>query len=197
MIFSASRSRKISIVAIIQSLAQFEKTYGKEGAEIIVDNCQCTLFGSFAPNSRTAEEMSKNLGKQTVLSGSVSRSSGNGGGSRQLQMIERPLMTVDELKSMPKGNFIVMKTGCYPMKTRLKIFFKWGISFENAYSIEEKSARKVHYADRCEVEAEIFRTYPPKAKPPAPVEFSEVFDNGAAEELSSRKHSPKTRKTTI
>ena len=42
MMFSASRSRKISIVAIIQSLAQFEKTYGKEGAEIIVDNCQCT-----------------------------------------------------------------------------------------------------------------------------------------------------------
>ncbi len=39
MIFSASRSRKISIVAIIQSLAQFKKTYGKEGAEIIVDNC--------------------------------------------------------------------------------------------------------------------------------------------------------------
>ena len=31
MIFSASRSRKVSIVAIIQSLAQFEKTYGKEG----------------------------------------------------------------------------------------------------------------------------------------------------------------------
>ena len=73
MMFSASRSRKISIVAIIQSLAQFEKTYGKEGAEIIVDNCQCTLFGAFAPNSKTAEVMSQNLGKQTVLSGSLSR----------------------------------------------------------------------------------------------------------------------------
>ena len=194
MIFSASRSRKISIVAIIQSLAQFEKTYGKEGAEIIVDNCQCTLFGSFAPNSRTAEEMSKNLGKQTVLSGSVSRSSGNGGGSRQLQMIERPLMTVEELKSMPKGNFIVMKTGCYPMKTRLKLFFKWGISFENAYSIEEKSSRKVHYADRCEVEAEILKSYPPRARQPVPVEFSEVFDDGVPDEFSSKKHPPRTRK---
>ena len=47
-------------------------------------------------------------------------------------MIERPLMTVDELKSMPKGHFVVMKTGCYPMKTRLKLFFKWGIKFEDA-----------------------------------------------------------------
>lgn len=124
MIFSASRSRRISIVAIIQSLAQFEKTYGKEGAEIIVDNCQCTLFGSFAPNSRTAEVMSKNLGSQTVLSGTVSKTSGEKGSTnRTMQMIERPLMTVDELKSMPKGHFVVMKTGCYPMKTRLQLFF--------------------------------------------------------------------------
>lgn len=190
MIFSASRSRKISIVAIIQSLAQFEKTYGKEGAEIIVDNCQCTLFGSFAPNSKTAEEMSKNLGKQTVLSGSVSRSSGNGGGSRQLQMIERPLMTVDELKSMPKGNFIVMKTGCYPMKTRLKLFFKWGIQFENAYSIEEKSERKVQYADRGEVEREILKRYPRNT---LSSDLERVFcDNSVCER--KEKNAPKTKR---
>ena len=39
MIFSASRSRKVSIVAIIQSLAQFEKTYGKEGAAVCGNYC--------------------------------------------------------------------------------------------------------------------------------------------------------------
>ncbi len=165
MIFSASRSRRISIVAIIQSLAQFEKTYGKEGAEIIVDNCQCTLFGSFAPNSKTAEVMSKNLGSQTVLSGTVSKTSGEKGSTnRTMQMIERPLMTVDELKSMPKGHFVVMKTGCYPMKTRLQLFFKWGISFEETYSVSEKSARKVNYADKCELGRAILIKYPPKVE---------------------------------
>ena len=163
MMFSASRSRKISIVAIIQSLAQFEKTYGKEGAEIIVDNCQCTLFGSFAPNSKTAEVMSQSLGKQTVLSGSVSKAAGKDGSSRTLQMIERPLMTVDELKSMPKGSFIVMKTGCRPMKTRLKMFFRWGISFESAYSVTEQAERKVLYADSEELEAEILKMFPQTA----------------------------------
>ena len=163
MMFSASRSRKISIVAIIQSLAQFEKTYGKEGAEIIVDNCQCTLFGSFAPNSKTAEVMSQSLGKQTVLSGSVSKAAGKDGSSRTLQMIERPLMTVDELKSMPKGSFIVMKTGCHPMKTRLKLFFRWGISFESAYSVTEQAERKVLYADSEELEAEILKMFPQTA----------------------------------
>ena len=59
MMFSASRSRRVSIVAIIQSLAQLEKNYGKEGAQIIIDNCQLTIFGGFAPNSQTAEAISK------------------------------------------------------------------------------------------------------------------------------------------
>lgn len=195
MIFSASRSRRISIVAIIQSLAQFEKTYGKEGSEIIVDNCQCTLFGSFAPNSKTAEVMSKNLGSQTVLSGSVSKTAGKDGSNRTMQMIERPLMTVDELKSMPKGHFVVMKTGCHPMKTRLKLYFKWGITFEDAYMISEKSARKVQYADKGELERAILRKYPPKPQPISAMPI-EIFDEDLAEERTSRKKAPRTRMTS-
>ena len=58
-LFSAGRSRKLTLVPIIQSLAQLEKNYGKEGAEIIGDNCQDTIFGGFAPNSQTAETLSK------------------------------------------------------------------------------------------------------------------------------------------
>ena len=71
--FSAGRSRKISIIAIIQSFAQLEKNYGKQGMEIITDNTQLTVFGGFAPNSQSAEVLSKSLGEQTVLSGSVDR----------------------------------------------------------------------------------------------------------------------------
>lgn len=73
LIFSASRSRRLSMVPIIQSFGQLEKNYGKEGAEIIVDNCQDTIFGGFAPNSQTAEVLSKALGSRTVMSGSVNR----------------------------------------------------------------------------------------------------------------------------
>ncbi len=79
--------------------------------------------------------------------------------SQSLQMMQRPLMTPDELKSLPKGNFIVSKTGCHPMKTKLKLFLKWGITFEEPYEIEEKSARKVAYADKQEIEEEIVRRY--------------------------------------
>ena len=88
MMFSASRSRRLQIVPIIQSFAQLEKNYGKEGAEIIVDNTQDTIFGGFAPNSSSAETLSKALGSRTVMSGSVSRSKNDP--SQSLQMIERP-----------------------------------------------------------------------------------------------------------
>jgi len=67
------------MVPIIQRLGQLKKNYGEKGSEIIIDNCQDTIFGGFAPNSQTA----------------------------------------DELKFIPKGNFIVMKTSTHPMKTKL------------------------------------------------------------------------------
>lgn len=157
MMFSASRSRRISMVPIIQSFAQLEKSYGKEGAEIIIDNTQLTVFGGFAPNSESAQILSKAMGSRTVLSGSVSR--GKNDPSQSLQMIERALMTPDELKSMPKGQFIVMKTGFYPMKVQLKLFFEWGISFGEAYAVPEQGNRKVEYASRAELLDEIFKRY--------------------------------------
>lgn len=145
-LFSAGRSRRLTLVPIIQSLAQLEKNYGKEGAEIITDNCQDTIFGGFAPNSQTAEVLSKALGSRTVLSGSVSRGRNDPGES--LQMMERPLMTPDELKSMKKGSFVVMKTGTHPMRTQLRLFREWGITFEKPYLLPEKGARRIAYASR-------------------------------------------------
>ncbi len=161
MMFSASRSRRISIVPVIQSLAQLEKNYGKEGAEIIIDNTQLTVFGGFAPNSETAQVLSKALGSRTVLSGTVSHSKNDP--SRSLQMIERSLMTADELKSLPKGTFVVTKTGFYPMKVKLKLFFKWGIEFDNdhPYIVPEKDYSAICYASKDALTAAILRKYPP------------------------------------
>ena len=159
MMFSASRSRRLQIVPIIQSFAQLEKNYGKDGADVIIDNTQLTIFGGFAPNSTSAEVLSKALGSRTVMSGSVSRSKNDP--SQSLQMIERPLMTPDELKSLPKGTFVVMKTGFYPMKVKLKLFFKWGIEFEEKYEVKENGNREVHYANRSELFNNIIKAYSP------------------------------------
>ena len=157
MMLSAGRSRRISVVPIIQSFAQLNKNYGKEGSEIITDNCQLTIFGGFAPNSQTAETLSKALGTKTVMSGSVSR--GKNDPSQSLQMMERPLLTADELKSLKKGNFVVMKTGTHPMQTKLKLFLDWGITFDKTYETEQKGNRKVYYADKQELEKNIIDTF--------------------------------------
>ena len=159
-LFSAGRSRRLTLVPIIQSLAQLEKNYGKEGASILMDNCQDVICGGFAPNSEAAETFSKALGSRTVLSGSVSR--GKNDPSQSLQMMERPLLTADELKSIPKGSFIVQKTGCHPMRTRLRLFLEWGITFEEEYRVEEQAARRVYYADQNALTRAIVRKYPPK-----------------------------------
>lgn len=191
MMFSASRSRRLQIVPIIQSFSQLEKNYGKEGAEIIVDNTQLTIFGGFAPQSSSAETLSKALGSRTVMSGSVSRSKNDP--SESLQMIERPLMTPDELKSMPKGQFVVMKTGFYPMKVRLKLFFKWGIYFDekNPYEIPDQGNRKVEYAAKKDIMDGIVKKYRPELlEPPAPPEESGT--SGGQDQQMAEKNDPKS-----
>ena len=64
-------------------------------------------------------------------------------------------MTPDELKSMPKGSFIVAKTGVHPMQVRLRLFLDWGIRFEKPYEVPEKAQRPVAYATKQALELAI------------------------------------------
>ena len=158
MMFSASRSRRLQIVPIIQSFAQLDKNYGKEGAEIIIDNTQLTIFGGFAPGSNTASDLSDYLGTRTVTAGSISKGDKN---SQTLNMIKRDLMTPEELKSMPKGQFIIMKTGVHPMKTQLSLYFEWGITFDedNPFVMPDNGNREVAYVDKDSISENIELTF--------------------------------------
>ena len=71
-------------------------------------------------------------------------------------------MTADELKAIPKGTFVVMKTGKHPMQVKLRLFLDWGITFDEPYQIEERASRKIAYADRDELIRSILKKYPPK-----------------------------------
>ena len=74
-------------------------------------------------------------------------------------------MTPDELKSIPKGEFVVMKTGSHPMRTRLRLFMDWGITFGEAYQVPEHGQRKVYYAGREELERAIIQKFWTGAEP--------------------------------
>lgn len=68
-------------------------------------------------------------------------------------------MTPDELKSIPKGSFVVMKTGTHPMQTKLRLFLDWGITFGEPYITPEHAARPVTYASRQELFLSIGKRY--------------------------------------
>ena len=80
-------------------------------------------------------------------------------------MMERPLLTPDELRNLPKGDFVVMKTGVHPMRVHLKLFFKWGIQFDEAhpYTVSEHGNRTVAYANKAELIFNIKKKYDPEA----------------------------------
>ena len=69
-------------------------------------------------------------------------------------------MMPDELKSMPRGQFVVMKTGIHPMKTRLKLFPEWGITFDEGYEVPDHGSRPVAYADKQRLQTAILAKYP-------------------------------------
>lgn len=184
MMFSASRSRRISVIPIIQSAAQLEEKYDREGAKIIVDNCQLAMYCGFAPMSEDADNVSKRLGSKTVLSGSVSQGRN---ASQSLQMIERPLMTGDELRTLPKGSMLVTKTGAHPVITQMQLYTKWGITFDSEpYMLQDKSARPVKYVSEQDIAVAIIsknRRDIKKAITPAPPQFhSEAADEAKAPE---------------
>lgn len=190
-LFSAGRSRKLTLVPIIQSLAQLEKNYGREGAEIITDNCQDTIFGGFAPNSQTAETLSKSLGYKTIMSGSISK--GKDDPTESLQMIQKALLTPDELKTIPKGEFVVMKTGAYPMRTRLRLFLEWGITFDEPYVLQDKGAREVAYASKEELLQRIVNEYhlPEDLLMPTPKPKSNPMKAVASQDMTETNYSKK------
>ena len=151
--------------------------------------CRIKYNGQFLSNAdQNLSDETKALGSRTVMSGSVSRSKNDP--SQSLQMIERPLLTPDELKSLPKGDFIVMKTGVHPMRVHLKLFFKWGIEFddEHPYAVPDQGNREVKYADKKEIQDGILEKYPPewKVETPAPSDA----DGGGQTQHDSPKNEP-------
>ncbi len=162
--FTAGRSRNIFLFPMLQSLAQLTKNYGREGAEIISDCCQNSVFGGLAPLSKSAEDLSRALGNQTVQSGSVSHSGGmdRSNSSRSLQMIQRPLLTADEIKTLAQNKWILMKSRSHPMITTMKRYNEWGIELDCPFQMNENSARKVKYADKDRLKMAVMMKYPPK-----------------------------------
>ncbi len=146
-IFTASRSRNMSIVGILQGTSQLKERYGEETAETMFNSCHDTIAGAFGPLSQDAEFISKQLGSRTAQTGSVTTDGKTGEQSSTQQMMEVPLMAPNELREMPKGEFVLLKTFCRSTKTHMPLFTEWGITLEEKYSMPERAIREIKYMD--------------------------------------------------
>ena len=146
-IFTASRSRNMTIVGILQGISQLNDRYGKDVAETMFNSCHDTIAGAFGPLSQDAEFISKQLGSRTAQTGSVTTDGKTGEQSLSEQMMEVPLMAPNELREMPRGEYVLLKTFCRSARTRMPLFSNWGITLEGKYHISERPIRDIEYMD--------------------------------------------------
>ncbi len=99
-IVSVSRSRGMRFHFFIQSFAQLDNVYGKEVAQIILDNSGIQYLKTNTMS--TAEEISKRLGKKTIESSSLSQSFSisNYNANHSTSLMARDVMTPDEVKNL-------------------------------------------------------------------------------------------------
>lgn len=105
---STVRSRNISLVPILQNIAQLQGLYKEKDAwKTILGNCDSLLYLG-GNDEETFKFMSALLGKQTIDVRNTSRSFGQmGSGSLSHQKIARDLMTPDEVGNMDRGDCLV------------------------------------------------------------------------------------------
>lgn len=160
MMFSAARSRGIFFIPIIQGSVQLEKNYGKEGAAIIRDNCQIQMYTGLSPTTNDAEILSKELGTYTARGSSISQSNNSNTLSnkknRTYNMVSVKLKTPDQIRNMPQGDFIILRTNNHPMQVHFDLFLDWGIPpFKDKSDPNIQSAHQVAYTSREEIVANI------------------------------------------
>ena len=99
-IVSVARSRGMHFHFFIQSFSQLDNVYGKDVAQIILDNCGLVYLKT--NTQETAEAISKRLGKKTIESSSIRQSVSllNYNGDKSTNLIGRDLMTPEEVKQL-------------------------------------------------------------------------------------------------
>lgn len=99
-IVSVARSRGMRFHFFIQSFAQLDNVYGKDVAQIILDNCGLVYLKT--NTQETAEAISKRLGKRTIEQSSISQSMSlnNYNGNKSTSLMARDLLTPEEVKQL-------------------------------------------------------------------------------------------------
>ena len=111
---TVSRGRNIRFIICLQSFAQIEERYGKEGAQNIMDNCVWMYLKT--SNIDTATKVSDKLGTYTCQAYGESSNTNikYDNSSSSMSLISRKLLTPDEVLRIENPYVLVMVAGKPP-----------------------------------------------------------------------------------
>ncbi len=120
------RSRNISIVPVLQSIAQIKAVFPQDKWEIFMDNCAAVIYlGSGPASYSTHKYISDLLGEMTIDTREDSQTTGvHGNASLQNRRLGRVLMTPAEVKRMSRKVCLIFLEGQYPIYDRKAIPFR-------------------------------------------------------------------------
>lgn len=115
---AVTRSRNVSLVVILQSIAQLANNYTEEAAKIIQGNCDTQLFLG-AADHETNKDVSEMIGQQTIRVRTHNETRGQSGSTtRNYQTQARALIDPAEVGLVPKDKAIVLIKGARPYMGR-------------------------------------------------------------------------------
>ena len=111
------RIRNLSIVPILQSIAQIKAVFPQEKWEVFLDNCAVMIYlGSGPAAFSTHEYISKLLGEMTIDTRNDGVTTGShGSSSLNNQRAGRGLMTPGEVKRLDRKKCLIFMEGQYPI----------------------------------------------------------------------------------
>lgn len=110
------RSRNMSIIPILQDIAQIKTLYPNDKWEIFTGNCATTVFlGSGATAHTTHQWVSDMLEDMTIDSRSENLGHSQGGGNLQMSKAGMKLMTPGQISRLPKDDCILFLKGERPI----------------------------------------------------------------------------------
>lgn len=149
-LISTIRSRQISASIILQSKTQITNVY-KDDAETIIDCCDSYVFLG-GKSTKTTEELSKMLGKETIDNRNFNETRGQQGSvSVQNQQLGRDLLDPAEIGKIDRTDCIVQISGLPPFRSK-KYDLKNHPEFSKTAIADEKNWYDI------EAEIEKFRT---------------------------------------
>lgn len=111
------RSRNLSIVPILQSIAQIKAISPQDKWEVFLDNCAVMIYLGSGPAAFSNHEyISKLLGEMTIDTRNDGVTTGmHGNSSLNNQRAGRELMTPGEVKRMDRKKCLIFMEGQYPI----------------------------------------------------------------------------------